>query len=109
MQHSFRTYTLIASDKITQATVIPERGAWLSSLIFPFSSGVREVLFQQDYANDLEIKDLLGGLPFIFPICARISRNNKAGVYLYDGQLYHLKIHGFSWLDRKSTRLNSSH
>ncbi|OGT51285.1 MAG: hypothetical protein A3E84_04225 [Gammaproteobacteria bacterium RIFCSPHIGHO2_12_FULL_42_13] len=90
-------YTITASDQKTQATVVPERGGWVSSIIFPFASGAREILYQHPYAWDPVIKDLLGGAPFLFPVCARISRNNQEGMYLFDGKQYHLKIHGFSW------------
>lgn len=95
--HGFEAYTLKAADHKTQATLIPERGAWVSSLILPFKTQTREVLFQHDYAWDAQLNDLVGGIPFIFPVCARIGRNNQDGVYLYEGQQYHLKIHGFSW------------
>ena len=79
---------------------MPDRGGWVSSIIFPFASGEREILFQHDYAWDPEIKDLLGGLPFVFPVCARISRSGSEGLYLYDGKQYQLKIHGFSWYEK---------
>jgi len=95
-----KCYTLIASDGKTKATVVPDRGGWVSSIILPFASGEREILFQHDYAWDSEIKSLLGGLPFVFPICARLSRGGSEGLYLYDGKQYQLKIHGFSWYEK---------
>lgn len=98
--HGYDVYTMIAPDNKTKATVVPDRGAWIASLILPFQSGAREVLFQHDYAWNKEINDLLGGLPFLFPVCARLSRQNKIGCYLYDGKLYELKIHGFSWYEK---------
>ncbi|MCX7124545.1 MAG: hypothetical protein NTU49_02080 [Gammaproteobacteria bacterium] len=97
---NFDSYTLVASDGKTKATVVPDRGGWVSSIILPFSSGDREILFQHDYAWDTEIKDLLGGLPFVFPICARLSRGDQEDLYLYDGKQYHMKIHGFSWYEK---------
>src|SRR3990167_2951889 len=97
---TFTSYTIVASDHHTQAAILPERGGWLSSAILPFKSGPREIFFQHDYANDPEIKDLLGGLPFLFPVCGRLSRNNQEGVYLYDAKQYSLKIHGFSWFEK---------
>lgn len=100
MNAQFKTVTIIADDGKTQASIIPERGGWVSSIIMPFKNESREILFQHDYAFDPEIKDLLGGLPFIFPVCARISRNNQEGMYLYEGKQYHLKIHGFSWFEK---------
>lgn len=113
MTKTFRSYTITAADHKTAAVVFPDRGGWVSSIKLPFRSGVREILFQHDYANDAEIKDLLGGLPFLFPICGRLSRNSSVSanrsahaseheesVYLYDGKLYPMKIHGFSWYEK---------
>jgi len=88
---------LIATDHKTRAVIHPSRGAWVSSLELPLKEGVREIFFQHDYANESVLHDLPGGLPFLFPICARISREGREGVYLYDGRQYTLKIHGFSW------------
>lgn len=93
-------YTIVSEDGKTKATIVPERGAFVSSLILPFQSGARETVFLHDYAWDKEINDLPGGIPFLFPICARISRNGKDGIYLYDGKQYQLKIHGFSWFEK---------
>ena len=87
---------IIASDQKTKAILVPELGGWVSSLELPFASGVREILFQHDYAWRPELKDLRGGLPFLFPVCARVSRNNQENIYLYDGKQYELWIHGFS-------------
>ena len=96
-----KSYVIKASDGKTKATIFPERGGWVSSLRLPLASGTREVLFQHDYAEKPEIKDLLGGIPFLFPICGRLSRNSAAdgSVYLYDGKLYSMRIHGFSWFE----------
>ena len=93
-------YTITSSNGLTKATVVTERGAFVSSLILQFESGSRETVFLHDYAWDKEINDLPGGIPFLFPICARISRNGKEGIYLYDGKQYQLKIHGFSWFEK---------
>ena len=97
---SFTEYKIIAPDGLTQATIIPERGGYVSSLIMPFQSGARETLFLYDYAWDETIDHLPGGIPFVFPICARISRGGIEGLYLYDGKQYQLKIHGFSWFEK---------
>ncbi|EKD78084.1 MAG: hypothetical protein ACD_42C00046G0001 [uncultured bacterium] len=95
-----RKYVITSADGKTQATIVPERGAFVSSLILPFPSGVRETVFLHDYAWDKEIHDLPGGIPFLFPVCARISRDGNEGMYLYDGKQYQLKIHGFSWFSK---------
>lgn len=94
--HGFDAYVICASDKKTQATIVPERGAWVASLIM----NQREILFQHDYAWNPTLDDLPGGIPFLFPVCARIERNNEVGKYLLDGKQYELKIHGFSWYMR---------
>lgn len=99
-ENNFKTITLAAEDGVTQAVVVPERGAWISSLILPLKNGARETLFQHDHAWDAELKSLPGGSPFVFPICARIARGEKKNTYLYDGKQYELTIHGFSWREK---------
>ncbi len=96
-QHGYNTYTITASDNITSITVLPERGAFGSSIIMPTKDGPREMLFQHDFFWEKEWPGLPGGLPFLFPVCARISRDGKKGIYLYDGKQYELGIHGFGW------------
>lgn len=100
MENRFEAYTIIASDGLTQATIVPDRGGWVSSIILPLESGVREILYQHDHAWDDELNHLPGGSPFVFPICARIARGEKENIYLYDGKQYELKIHGFSWYEK---------
>jgi galactose mutarotase-like enzyme len=95
-----KKYTIVADDGKTQATIVSDRGAFVSSLILPFQSGVHETLFLHDYAFDKTIKDLPGGIPFLFPICGRVTRNENRDVYLYDGKIYQLNIHGFSWREK---------
>lgn len=97
-------YHLVATDGLTKATIVPDRGGFVSSLILPFQSGPRETLFLHDYAWNTEINDLPGGIPFLFPVCARIARNNQVGVYLFEGKQYQLKIHGFSWFEKWSVQ-----
>lgn len=91
------SYHLRSPDGLTQAVVIPEQGGFVSSLRFPFKAGQQEVLFLYDHAMDKNPHTLPGGIPFVFPVCARLSRNGIEGMYLYDGKQYQLKIHGFSW------------
>ncbi len=43
------------------------------------------------------ITDLIGGWPFCFPVCARLSHEGEEGVYFYHDQRYDMKIHGVSW------------
>jgi len=106
---SMKRYSIVSEDGKTQATIVPERGAFVSSLILPFPSGSRETLFLHDYAWQTELDDLPGGIPFLFPVCARLSRNEEEGAYLYDGKLYRLKIHGFSWFETWSVTQVTQH
>lgn len=89
--------TIASRDGGTRASFIPEKGGVGSSIIMPFNKGERELLFLHDFFWNDEIKDLPGGWPFLFPICARIERDGVAGNYLYDAHLYNLPIHGVSW------------
>ncbi len=93
-KNGFEMLTISSRDHSAHATFIPARGATIASIIMP-SCG--ELLYLHDFFWDQAIDDLPGGMPFIFPICARVSRQGKFGDYLFDGNIYNLKIHGFSW------------
>lgn len=95
----FKTYTIRASDQVSEMTFVPARGGAASSLILPGKTGPRELLYCHDFFWDKEISDIPGGWPFCFPVCGRMSRQGKTGVYYYDGKLYELLIHGFSWYE----------
>lgn len=97
-EHGVKTYTISTKDNSTSMTFLPERGGFGSSLIMPTKQGPREMLYQHDFFWDKEWDDFPGGWPFLFPVCARIGRDGEQGVYLYNGQRYNLKIHGFGWL-----------
>lgn len=89
-------YTICSPDGMTEATISPELGGFVASLIFPFLSGRRETLFLHDNALDPGFIGLRGGVPFIFPICGRVTQGGREGVYVYDGKEYVLPIHGLS-------------
>lgn len=91
--------TITSPDHTTQLTCLPERGGLISSLKIqtPGHQDLQERLFLHDFFDQPQWDDLPGGLPFLFPVCARIGRDGEAGTYLYNGKQYHLKIHGFSW------------
>lgn len=95
--HDTLTYTIHSDDMSTSMTILPSRGGFGSSIIMPTKNGPREMLHQHDFFWDKEWHDFPGGWPFLFPVCARIGRDNTKGVYLYDGKQYHLNIHGFGW------------
>ncbi len=96
-KHTFDTVTIISTDQSTQMTFVPARGGVASSLIMQGQEGPRELLYLHDYFWEPVIDDLPGGWPFCFPICARLARDGVEGMYLYEGQQYHLPIHGFAW------------
>lgn len=97
-KNGFDLYTISSADGSAQMTFVPERGGMATSLIFPGADGQpQEFLHCHDFVWDETIEDLAGGWPFVFPICARIARDGEPETYLYDGQRYHMKIHGFSW------------
>lgn len=89
--------TLRSDDQSTQLTCYPTRGALIRSLRMNCDATPRELLFEHDFFDNAHWSDLPGGLPFLFPVCARLERDSQPGAYLYNGQLYTLDIHGFSW------------
>jgi galactose mutarotase-like enzyme len=95
--NGFEVYTIVADDNQTRASFVPARGGVGSSIIMSYKGIERELLFLHDNFWQPVIKDLPGGWPFLFPICARLERAGVKGNYLYDGKIYHLDIHGFSW------------
>lgn len=97
IEHGVTTYTIATEDNSTRMTFLPDRGGFGSSLIMPAKEGPREMLFQHDFFWDKEWKSFPGGWPFLFPVCARIGRDGKKGIYLYKGKQYELDIHGFGW------------
>jgi len=106
--NSFDVYTIIAEDNVTSASFVAEKGGVGSSLIMPDQGNARELLFQHTHFWERGNKHIPGGWPFLFPVCARLERNNIAGDYLYDGKVYNLPIHGFapylSWQVAKHTK-----
>ncbi|MDF1795011.1 MAG: aldose epimerase [Coxiellaceae bacterium] len=117
---------IIASDGVTCMSFVPDIGGMGCSLVMPGKHGPRELLYLHDDtcltgsrigdrddnsgtvipendeviypgSSQKAIADLIGGWPFCFPICARLSRDGEEGVYLYSGQRYQMKIHGVSW------------
>lgn len=97
IQNGIETYTITSKDDSCQMTFLPERGGVASSLIMSTQHGPKELLFQHDFFWQDTWHDLPGGWPFLFPVCARLERNNQPGCYLYKCKQYSLKIHGFSW------------
>lgn len=94
--HGQTVYRITSDDQSTCMRFIPAKGGMAYSLTMNIAGKARELLYCHDNLWDTHYDDLLGGWPFLFPICARIARNGEFGVYLYDGQHYKLPIHGFA-------------
>ncbi len=88
--NGFAVYTIQQGE--SRMSFVPEKGGTAFSLKFKD----RELLYCHENFWDETYDDLIGGWPFIFPICARIARNDHYGQYLYNGQCYELPIHGFA-------------
>lgn len=95
-QDDFSIYRIEAGDGTASAEVVPELGAIVSSLKLPWKNEQREVLFAHPFFWDRAAERTRGGLPFLFPCCGRMERDGVGGAYLYAGQRYEIKIHGFS-------------
>lgn len=93
----YQIYTLRSPDGNLQASFVPEKGGVGCSIRIQSMEGQKELLYLHDFFWENSWSDLPGGWPFLFPVCARLERNGNPGKYLYDGHLYELPIHGFSW------------
>lgn len=96
LDHGYTAYTIVSDDGQCSATFIPERGGVGSSIVMQGSQGPRELLFLAQNFWEPDHRGFAGGWPFCFPICGRLERQGESGLYLYDGQLYELPIHGFA-------------
>ena len=45
-----KKYIIVSEDGKTKATIVPDRGSFVSSLMLPFKSGAHETVFLHDYA-----------------------------------------------------------
>lgn len=95
--HGCTVHTFSSPDGSAALVCVPERGGVLSSLIMQGVEGPRQLLFQHDYFWDANLDDLPGGMPFAFPVFARLERLGQRGCYLFQGKQYFLPIHGFAW------------
>lgn len=86
-------FEIVATDAVSKARFLPERGALMTSLMMKN----QERLYLHDFVLADQIDDLPGGLPFLFPVCGRLEYQEKLGFYCLNGREYQLPIHGFSW------------
>lgn len=102
------SWTIHAADGCTSAGFIPAFGGIGHSLTLPFQGAPRETLFLHDFFWNETYTKTRGGWPFLFPVCGRLERDGRDGVYLYRDRLCTLPPHGFSlrkpWTVEKSDR-----
>ena len=80
-------------DGSTSATIHPERGADVSSLIMPRDGRAVEWLYRRENFWTTIVD--AGGSPFLFPVCGRHRLPGKPGVYIWEGVEYTMPLHGF--------------
>ncbi|MDJ0843960.1 aldose epimerase [Crocosphaera sp.] len=87
-QNQYITYILSDESALSRLEVVPERGG----IITRWSIEGQDIFYldEERFANpELTVR---GGVPILFPICGDIPDN----VYVYDGQPYHVRQHGFA-------------
>jgi len=102
---SIKTYTISATDGISQMHFAPEKGGLAYSLLMPDQQQPRELLYRPKEFTLESYDHIYMGWPFCFPVCARLSRDGQYGAYNYYHHRYVLPIHGFAndepWLVTK--------
>lgn len=94
----YDVFTITSRDGSTQATLVPDKGATITSLTMPDSRKHRELLVTMpDNFWQKNNEDLLGGLTLLFPICGRLSRHGTPDQYYYEGKFYTMPSDGFAW------------
>ncbi|HEY9893589.1 MAG TPA: aldose epimerase [Candidatus Sericytochromatia bacterium] len=87
-QQQYKTYILTDQDAHSRLEVVPERGG----IITNWSLQGQDILYldtQRFADSSLSVR---GGIPILFPICGNLPDNT----YIYQGQNYTLKQHGFA-------------
>jgi galactose mutarotase-like enzyme len=87
-QKQYETYILTNEQALSRLEVVPERGG----IITNWRLQDRDILYLDTdrFANpSLSVR---GGIPILFPICGNLPDNT----YIYQGQQYQLKQHGFA-------------
>jgi galactose mutarotase-like enzyme len=95
-QHGFEIWSIYSPSGKSCMRFVPAKGAVACSLQLTCRQQTHELLYLHDNFWEASYDDLIGGWPFLFPICARLERNQQSGVYLYAGKTYQLPIHGFA-------------
>jgi galactose mutarotase-like enzyme len=80
-------------DGSTSATIHPERGADVSSLIMPRDGRPVEWLYRRENFWTTIVD--AGGSPFLFPVCGRHRLPGKPDTYTWQEREYTMPLHGF--------------
>src|SRR3712207_846071 len=87
-QKQYETYVLTNEQALSRLEVVPERGG----IITNWRLQDRDILYlDTDRFADPSLS-VRGGIPILFPICGNLPDN----IYIYQGQQYQLKQHGFA-------------
>ncbi|MBW4419635.1 MAG: aldose epimerase [Myxacorys californica WJT36-NPBG1] len=81
-------YVLNNRESFSRLEVVPERGGIIAS----WQVQGRELLYMDTERFANPSMSVRGGIPILFPICGNLPDNT----YIYDGQSYLLKQHGFA-------------
>ncbi len=87
-QNQYITYILSDESALSRLEVVPERGG----IITRWSLEGQEVFYLDEERFKNPELTVRGGVPILFPICGDLPDN----VYVYDGQPYSLRQHGFA-------------
>ena len=87
-QSQYLTYILADESALSRLEVVPERGG----IITRWSIQGQEVFYLDEERFTHPELSVRGGNPILFPICGNLPDDS----YVYDGQSYNLKQHGFA-------------
>ncbi len=87
-QRQYQTYVLTDDDHAARLEVVPERGG----IITRWQVDQQEILYLDEGRFSQPELSIRGGIPILFPICGNLPNNT----YIYQGQAYTLKQHGFA-------------
>ncbi|WP_019499586.1 hypothetical protein [Pseudanabaena sp. PCC 6802] len=87
-QRQFETYILTDPSAQSSIEVVPERGGIVTS----WQVGGKPILYMDTERFADPSLSIRGGIPILFPICGNLPNDT----YIYNGQAYKLKQHGFA-------------
>ncbi len=101
------TVVIRSPDGRSTATVCPDHGALVSSLVVPWNGAPRDLLFRRSWFWESIVDG--GGIPFLFPVVGRHRRDEQFDRYTHDGHDYTMPLHGFSLRQRWKIEEQGAH